>query len=38
VKAGTKAAVIAPSAKRSRSRFGIRKATLYASIAALAPK
>ena len=38
VNAGTNAAVIAPSAKRSRSRFGIRKATLKASIAALAPK
>ena len=38
VNAGTNAAVIAPSAKRSRSRLGMRKATLNASIAALAPK
>src|SRR5688572_10372618 len=29
---------MAPSAKRSRTRLGIRKATLYASIAAVAPK
>ncbi len=38
VNAGTNAAVIAPSAKRSRSRLGMRNATLNASIAALAPK
>ncbi len=40
VNVGTKAAVIAPSAKRSRTRLGMRKATLNASIAGpvLAPK
>ena len=32
VKVGTKAALIAPSAKRSRTRLGSRNATLYASI------
>ena len=37
VNAGTKAAVIAPSANRSRSRFGIRKATLNASISTPLP-
>ena len=37
VKVGTNAALIAPSAKRSRIRLGIRKATTYASIALLAP-
>ena len=40
VNVGTNAAVIAPSAKRSRNRFGIRNATLKASISMppLAPK
>ena len=33
VNVGTKAAVIAPSANRSRSRLGMRNATLKASIA-----
>ena len=36
VKVGTKAAVIAPSAKRSRNRLGMRNATLNASICMLA--
>ena len=35
---GTNAALIAPSANRSRSRLGMRNATLYASMAAPAPK
>ena len=35
---GTKAALIAPSANRSRNRFGIRKATLKASVQMPAPK
>ena len=34
---GTKAALIAPSANRSRTRFGIRNATLKASMALPAP-
>src|SRR5687768_2423399 len=38
VKVGTKALLIAPSANRSRTRFGMRYATLYASIALPAPK
>ena len=38
VKVGTNAALIAPSANRSRSRLGMRNATLYASMAAPAPK
>ena len=38
VRVGTNAALIAPSAKRSRSRFGIRKATWKASTANPAPK
>ncbi len=40
VNVGTKAALIAPSAKRSRTRLGMRNATLNASIAGppLAPK
>ena len=37
VKVGTNAAVIAPSANRSRSRLGTRNATLKASIAVPAP-
>src|SRR5262245_51706140 len=37
MKTGTNAALIAPSANRSRTRFGIRKATLKASMALLAP-
>ena len=35
---GTKACENAPSANSRRSRFGMRKATLYASVQALAPK
>ena len=38
VKVGTKAALIAPSANRSRTMFGTRNATLKASMASLAPK
>ena len=38
VNVGTNAALIAPSANRSRSRLGMRNATLYASMAAPAPK
>ena len=37
VKVGTKADDMAPSANRSRSRFGIRNATLKASVARPAP-
>src|SRR5512138_244329 len=37
MKTGTNAAVIAPSANRSRTTFGIRKATLKASMALPAP-
>ncbi len=37
LKVGTNAAVIAPSAKRSRSRLGTRKATLKASISGPLP-
>ena len=37
VNVGTNAALIAPSANRSRTRFGMRVATLNASIAAVAP-
>ena len=35
---GTKAWLKAPSAKRRRNKLGIRKATLNASVSALAPK
>ena len=38
VNVGTNAALIAPSAKRSRTRFGIRNATRNASISLPAPK
>ena len=37
MKVGTNAALIAPSAKRSRIRLGMRAATLKASIASVAP-
>src|SRR5262249_23705910 len=37
MKTGTNAALMAPSANRSRTRFGIRKATLNASMALPAP-
>src|SRR4029079_2168501 len=37
MKTGTNAALIAPSANKSRTRFGIRKATLKASMAFPAP-
>src|SRR5262245_35598613 len=37
VKVGTNAALITPSANRSRSRFGTRKAIRYASMSLLAP-
>ena len=37
VNVGTNALLIAPSANRSRTRFGTRKATLYASVASPAP-
>ena len=37
-RSGTKAWEKAPSAKSLRSRFGMRKATLKASVSALAPK
>jgi hypothetical protein len=37
VKVGTNAALIDPSANRSRTRFGIRNATMNASISLLAP-
>ena len=37
VNAGTKAALMAPSAKRSRRRLGMRNATVNASITSPAP-